>query len=38
MQRTKAAFLVLFLLISGVSITACDTLQDAGETIRDTID
>ena len=34
----KAAFLVLLLATTGVSLSACNTIQDGYESIRDAID
>lgn len=38
MLRLKTVFLVLFLAVSGLSITACETVEDAADSVKDTID
>ena len=37
-RHLKAIFLLLALATTGVSLSACDTIQDAFESVRDTVD
>lgn len=38
MLRFKTALLVLFLTVTGLSISACETVEDAADSVKDTID
>lgn len=37
-KQLKAVFLILALATTGVSLSACNTLQDGWESIRDAVD